>query len=97
MATVLKLLNGLAKRLDVDEVKCHVQFLETLAASDALNFPDGVDRQVKVLQFLQLRQALHFLNEVVLEVQDFEVATVNVEARDDLNILLVQTDFFEGR
>ena len=62
-----------------DEVDGEVQFLQALDAFQILNDLDVVEGEVDVFEALEAVQVLNLANDVVLQVQDLEIATRQVQ------------------
>ena len=80
----------------VHKVDCHVQFLETFAALDVLNPGDVVECYIEVLQLLELTEVLQLVDDVVLEVENLEVAAEDIEVFYFDEILLVKRELSGG-
>ena len=59
------------KVCDIDKIDSHVNFLEALAALNVLNFGHIVQGEIKILKFFQFVEIFHFLDDIVLKVQNF--------------------------
>ena len=67
---------------------------EALAMSNSLDLVDTVDGQVDVFELPQLVESLHLRDKVTLQVQDLQVAAIDVQILDLLQILLMQRDLY---
>ena len=73
------LFDGLTQVVHVDEIQRHVELCQRLTALQSLQLGHRIDRQVQILELLELRQSRDLLDQIVLKVQDFQVSAVDVE------------------
>ena len=81
---------------DIDKVDSHVQFFQALAALNVLDSANIVEGQIEVLQLLQLIQIFHLLDDVVLQVHNFEMPAKDVQILYFDELLLMQGDLDSG-
>lgn len=79
---------------NLDKIDSHVKFFERFAAFYVLNFGDIVECHVEILKLFELRQILHFFNDIVLEIEDFEMTAVDIQIFYFDKFLLMEGYFF---
>lgn len=62
--------------------------------SNSLDLVDTVDGQVDVFELPQLVEPLHLRDKITLQVQDLQVAAIDIQILDLLQILLMQRDLY---
>lgn len=85
-----QVINTFFKVLNLNEVQRQVQFLQRLAPSYALYQANIVHSEVDIFELLELGKAFHSLDEVVLQVQDLQMAAVHVQIAYLLDTELMQ-------
>ena len=70
--------DAIVKFGNIDKIDSHIQFFQTLAALDVLYSANVVESQIEVLQLLQFIQIFHLLDDVILQVHNFEMPTQDV-------------------
>lgn len=63
----------------VDKVDGHVQLLEAFTSLNVLDSRDIVEGKIEVLKFFQFIKVLHLFDDVVLQVDDLEMAAEYVQ------------------
>ena len=86
--------DAVVKFRNIDKIDSHIQFFQTLAALDVLYSANVVESQIEVLQLLQFIQIFHLLDDVILQVHNFEMPTQDVQILYFDELLLMQGDLY---
>lgn len=90
------LVTGVLQIFEVHEIESQIQLVETLAATNTLYSRNRIDGQIQILQLFQLLEACYFLDQIVLEVKNFKMTAMLLEAHHILDIELMERYFFQS-
>ena len=78
---------------DINKIDSHIQLFQTLTSLNILDLGDIVECQIEILQLFQLVQILHLLNDIILQIQDLQVAAQDIEVFYLDQFLLMQRHY----